>query len=169
MEAIITAATVLALYLNVATSNTNGYIYNAVYEDNQVAKIEVFSQDGKSLSRKLQYHYSYDAQGRLASKEPLRWNALAAECQPSQLFVYEYTGNGYTLSLSNCFFALLLDCYTAAMATPCRSATGAMRQASICRRTRRWSIIWWQTTCWRWTHTGAMTLTRRLNVRRACW
>lgn len=101
MEAIITAATVLALYLNVATSNTNGYIYNAVYEDNQVAKIEVFSQDGKSLSRKLQYHYSYDAQGRLASKETLRWNALAAEWQPSQLFVYEYTGNGYTLSLSN--------------------------------------------------------------------
>ena len=101
MEAIITAATVLALYLNVATSNTNGYIYNAVYEDNQVAKIEVFNQDGKSLSRKLQYHYSYDAQGRLASKETLRWNALAAEWQPSQLFVYEYTGNGYTLSLSN--------------------------------------------------------------------
>lgn len=101
MEAIITAATVLALYLNVATSNTNGYIYNAVYEDNQVAKIEVFSQDGKSLSRKLQYHYSYDAQGRLASKETLRWNALAAEWQPSQLFVYEYTDYGYTLSLSN--------------------------------------------------------------------
>lgn len=101
MEAIITAATVLALYLNVATSNTNGYIYNAVYEDNQVAKVEVFNQDGKSLSRKLQYHYSYDAQGRLASKETLRWNALAAEWQPSQLFVYEYTGNGYTLSLSN--------------------------------------------------------------------
>lgn len=101
MEAIITAATVLASYLNVATSNTNGYIYNAVYEDNQVAKVEVFNQDGKSLSRKLQYHYSYDAQGRLASKETLRWNALAAEWQPSQLFVYEYTGNGYTLSLSN--------------------------------------------------------------------
>ena len=101
MDAIITTATVLASYLNVATSNTNGYIYNAVYEDNQVAKVEVFNQDGKSLSRKLQYHYSYDAQGRLASKETLRWNALAAEWQPSQLFVYEYTGNGYTLSLSN--------------------------------------------------------------------
>lgn len=101
MDAIITAATVLASYLNVATSNTNGYIYNAVYEDNQVAKVEVFNQDGKSLSRKLQYHYSYDAQGRLASKETLRWNALAAEWQPSQLFVYEYTGSGYTLSLSN--------------------------------------------------------------------
>ena len=101
MDAIITAATVLASYLNVATSNTNGYIYNAVYEDNQVAKVEVFNQDGKSLSRKLQYHYSYDAQGRLASKETLRWNALAAEWQPSQLFVYEYTDYGYTLSLSN--------------------------------------------------------------------
>lgn len=101
MEAIITAATVLASYLNVATSNTNGYIYNAVYEDNQVAKVEVFNQDGKSLSRKLQYHYSYDAQGRLASKETLRWNALASEWQPSQLFVYEYTDYGYTLSLSN--------------------------------------------------------------------
>lgn len=71
MDAIITAATVLASYLNVATSNTNGYIYNAVYEDNQVAKVEVFNQDGKSLSRKLQYHYSYDAQVNPAKRNVL--------------------------------------------------------------------------------------------------
>lgn len=100
MEAIITAATVLASYLNVATANQSGYVYNAAYEDNKVAKIEVFSQNGDALSRKIQNRYSYDSDGRLLSKETLAWNAETAEWTPYRRYAYSYDVNGYTISLS---------------------------------------------------------------------
>ena len=100
MEAIITAATVLASYLNVATANQSGYVYNAAYENNKVAKIEVYSQNGDVLSRKIQNRFSYDKDGRLLSKETFAWNAETAEWTPYRLYSYTYDINGYTISLS---------------------------------------------------------------------
>lgn len=101
MEAIITAATVLASYLNVATANQSGYVYNAAYEDNKVAKIEVYSQDGKALSRKIQNRFSYDKDGRLLSKETMVWNVETNEWAPYRMYTYTYDTDGYTISLSN--------------------------------------------------------------------
>ena len=100
MEAIITAATVLASYLNVATANQSGYVYNAACEDNKVAKIEVYNKDGNALARKLQNRFSYDKSDRLLSKETLVWNAETADWTPYRLYSYTYGMNGYSISLS---------------------------------------------------------------------
>lgn len=100
MEAIITAATVLASYLNVATANQSGYMYNASYEDNKVTKIEVYNRSGNTISRKLKNHFEYDAQGRLQKKETFVWNSETAEWMPCRLYSYSYNDLGYTISLS---------------------------------------------------------------------
>lgn len=99
MEAIITAATVLASYLNVATANQSGYVYNASFEDNNVARIEVMNNTGGVLTNKLQQRFAYDNRGRLTSKETLRWNTETGEFQPSELYTYSYNNYGYSMSM----------------------------------------------------------------------
>ena len=68
MSTIITTATVMAMYLNAAGSINSQYAYNADIENNQVKTMYVMNKSGNSLSSKLKYAYSYDAEGRLSSK-----------------------------------------------------------------------------------------------------
>ena len=68
MGTIITAATIMAMYLN-STGNVNSqYYYNADIENGQVKTMYVYDKQGESLSGKLEYRYTYDNQGRVTSK-----------------------------------------------------------------------------------------------------
>lgn len=99
MDAIITAATVMAMYLNSLGSESSRYLYNAEMQNGKVASINVYDNSEKYLSQKLQYRFLYDSDSRLVSKEALRWNAEAQQWQPSYRLNYMYEADGYTLEL----------------------------------------------------------------------
>jgi hypothetical protein len=101
MEAIITTATIMAMYFNVATSNGGNYCYNADVENNKVMNIEVLNKEGKYLSQKLQYRFTYDDQNRLASKEALKWNADKQRWESYYVLDLAYVDGGYTLERHN--------------------------------------------------------------------
>lgn len=99
MDAIITAATVMAMYLNSLGSESSRYLYNAEMQNGKVASINVYDNSEKYLSQKLQYRFLYDSDSRLVSKEALRWNAEVQQWQPSYRLNYMYEADGYTLEL----------------------------------------------------------------------
>ena len=74
MESIITIATVLTMYFNAANDVNSQYVYNSDLEDGVIHKIEVYEQkaDGQ-MCAKMEYRYSYDEQGRLTTREVVRW------------------------------------------------------------------------------------------------
>lgn len=99
MDAIITAATVMAMYLNSLGSESSRYLYNAEMQNGKVASINVYDNSEKYLSQKLQYRFLYDSANRLVSKEALKWNAALQQWQPSHRLNYVYEPDGYTLEL----------------------------------------------------------------------
>ena len=99
MDAIITAATVMAMYLNSLGTEYSSYLNNAEMQNGKVASINVYDNSEKYLSQKLQYRFLYDSDNRLVSKEALRWNAAAQQWQPSYRLNYVYEADGYTLEL----------------------------------------------------------------------
>ena len=97
MGTIITAATIMAMYLS-STGNINSqYCYNADIENGQVKTMYVYDKVGKSLSGKLEYRYEYDAEGRVTSKDTYRRNALTGRMTPESRLSYTYSADGYTL------------------------------------------------------------------------
>lgn len=100
MGTIITAATIMAMYLN-STGNLNSqYCYNADVENGQVKTMYVYDKVGNSLSGKLEYRYEYDAEGRVTAKETLRRNASTDRMTPESRLTYTYSADGYTLERS---------------------------------------------------------------------
>ncbi len=100
MGTIITAATIMAMYLN-STGNINSqYCYNADVENGQVKTMYVYDKVGESLSGKLEYRYEYDNQGRVTVKETYRRNARTGRMTPESRLTYTYTADGYTLERS---------------------------------------------------------------------
>lgn len=100
MGTIITAATIMAMYLN-STGNINSqYCYNADVENGQVKTMYVYDKVGKSLSGKLEYRYEYDSYGRITAKETYRRNARTGLMTPESRLTYTYNADGYTLERS---------------------------------------------------------------------
>lgn len=100
MGTIITAATIMAMYIN-STGNINSqYCYNADVENGQVKTMYVYDKVGESLSGKLEYRYEYDNQGRVTVKETYRRNARTGRMTPESRLTYTYTADGYTLERS---------------------------------------------------------------------
>lgn len=99
MEAIITAATVMAMYLNVTTSGEGPYAYNADIENGRVNSLVIFEDRDDSLTPKLQYSYKYDEDGRLVAREDRKWNSWRREYEPYRLTEYQYGDEGYTVQL----------------------------------------------------------------------
>lgn len=100
MGTIITAATIMAMYLN-STGNLNSqYCYNADVENGQVKTMYVYDKVGNSLSGKLEYRYEYDAEGRVTAKVTLRRNASTGRMTPESRLTYTYSADGYTLERS---------------------------------------------------------------------
>ena len=100
MGTIITAATIMAMYLN-STGNINSqYCYNADVENGQVKTMYVYDKVGNSLSGKLEYRYEYDNLGRVTSKDIYRRNAQTGRMTPESRLTYTYSADGYTLERS---------------------------------------------------------------------
>ena len=100
MSTIITTATVMAMYLNAAGSINSQYAYNADIENNQVKTMYVMNKSGNSLSSKLKYAYSYDAEGRLSSKTASLYNSRTGKYVPAFRLDFSYTTDGYAIERS---------------------------------------------------------------------
>ena len=101
MESIITAATVLTMYLNAIGSNDVNYMYNGDLEDGTVNKIEVYKKnDQQQMTQKMEYCYEYDEQGRLSNKEMLSWNEATQSWAKDSRLTYKYYKNGYNVEVS---------------------------------------------------------------------
>ena len=92
MESIITIATVLTMYFNAANDVNAPYLYNSdfVYEqkaDNQ-------------MCAKMEYRYSYDDQGRLTTREIMRWDSSKQTWVNDVRHTYKYYKNGYNVETS---------------------------------------------------------------------
>ena len=96
MESIITIATVLTMYFNAANDVNAPYLYNSDLEDGVIHKIEVYEQKADNqMCAKMEYRYSYDDQGRLTTREVVRWDANKQEWVNDFRHTYKYYKNGY--------------------------------------------------------------------------
>ena len=95
MSTIITAATIMALYLNTTGDANSKYYYNADIENGTVKTMQVLENEGDCLEGKVEYHFDYDASGKLVSKEVCRYNMLTGKYEPMQRYDYRYTAEGF--------------------------------------------------------------------------
>jgi len=102
MESIITAATVLTMYVNAINSTDANYMYNGDMEDGVVSKIEVYQKNARQqMTQKMEYRYTYDEQGRLASKEMMTWDEATRQWVRDCRLTYKYYKNGYNVEVSH--------------------------------------------------------------------
>ena len=101
METIITAATILSMYLSTATNENAMYCYNADIDNGRVNTMYVYNRDGNYLTAKLAYNYEYDDQDRLVKKEVLRWNERRNEWVKDHCLELTYDIEGYEVSKRN--------------------------------------------------------------------
>lgn len=101
METIITAATILSMYLSSAMNGSETYCYNADIENGRVNTMYVYDKDGNYLTAKLAYTYEYDDQDRLVKKEVLRWNERRNEWVKDHCLELTYNMEGYEVSKHN--------------------------------------------------------------------
>lgn len=101
MGTIITAATIMAMYLNSAGNLNSRYCYNADVENGRVTTVYVYDRQGESLSGKLEYRYEYDAEGRVTSKVVMRRDAATGRLVPASRYDFAYTALGYTMEHSS--------------------------------------------------------------------
>lgn len=97
MESIITIATVLTMYFNAANDVNAPYLYNSDLKDGVIHKIEVYEQKGNQMCAKMEYRYEYDEQGRLTSREVVRWDATKKGWVNDFRHNYKYYKNGYNM------------------------------------------------------------------------
>ena len=93
--------TVLTMYFNAANDVNAPYLYNSDLEDGVIHKIEVYEQKADNqLCAKMEYRYSYDEQGRLTTREVVRWDANKQEWVNDFRHTYKYYKNGYNMETS---------------------------------------------------------------------
>ena len=101
MESIITIATVLTMYFNAANDVNAPFMYNSDLEDGVIHKIEVYEKkaDGQ-MCAKMEYRYDYDEQGRLTTREVMRWDDSKKQWVNDFRHTYKYYKNGYNMETS---------------------------------------------------------------------
>lgn len=97
MGTIITAATIMALYLNSAGNMESPYYYNADIDNGQIRTIYVYDKHGESLVGKTECRYEYDTCGRVTAKEVYSRSAATGLMTPRSRYEYTYTDDGYSL------------------------------------------------------------------------
>ncbi len=98
MESIITIATVLTMYFNAANDVNAPYLYNSDLEDGVIHKIEIYEQKAEGqMCAKMEYRYSYDEQGRLTSREVMRWDDSKKDWVNDFRHNYKYYKKGYNM------------------------------------------------------------------------
>ena len=101
MESIITIATVLTMYFNAANDVNSQYLYNSDLEDGVIHKIEVYEQKAEGqMCAKMEYRYSYDEQGRLTTREVMRWDEAKKDWVNDFRHTYKYYKKGYNMETS---------------------------------------------------------------------
>ncbi|MBO4821181.1 MAG: DUF3836 domain-containing protein [Prevotella sp.] len=100
MNVIITAFTIMSMYLNLSQSTDNMYCYNADTENGAVTTLYVYENKAGYLTPKVCYHFDYDEQGRLTERIRCKWNAEAKTYLPKSCLRFNYTENDYVLSHS---------------------------------------------------------------------
>ena len=100
METIITAATVLSMFMNLSNDVNSPYYYNADVENNQVKTLHVYNDNDDLLSARLSYRYTYDDEGRLVSKVAYRHGGRGNAEEPSFRLDYAYDEQGYSVERS---------------------------------------------------------------------
>ncbi len=101
MESIITIATVLTMYFNAANDVNAPFMYNSDLEDGIIHKIEVYEKKADNqMCAKLEYHYNYDEQGRLTTREVMRWDDSKKQWVNNFRHTYKYYKNGYNMETS---------------------------------------------------------------------
>ena len=100
METIITAATVLSMFMNLSNDVNSPYYYNADVENNQVKTLHVYNDNDGLLSARLSYRYTYDEEGSLVSKVDYLHDGLDGQEKPSFRLDYAYNAEGYSVERS---------------------------------------------------------------------
>lgn len=100
METIITAATVLSMFMNLSNDVNAPYYYNADVENGQVKTLYVYNDNGGQLGARLSYRYTYDEEGRLKSKVAYRHDGHDGQEKPSFRLDYAYNAEGYSVERS---------------------------------------------------------------------
>ena len=101
MESIITIATVLTMYFNAANDVNSQFLYNSDLEDGVIHKIEVYEQKADNqICAKMEYRYDYDDQGRLTSREVMRWDSNKQDWVQDFRHTYKYYKNGFNMETS---------------------------------------------------------------------
>ena len=98
MGTIITAATIMAFYLNSAGNVESPYYYNADIDNGQIKTMYVYDKQGESLVGKTECRYEYDACGRITAKEIYSRSAATGLMTPRSRYEYTYTADGYSLT-----------------------------------------------------------------------
>ena len=110
MESIITIATVLTMYFNAANDVNSRFLYNSDLEDGVIHKIEVYEQKADNqMCAKMEYRYDYDDQGRLTSREVMRWDSNKQDWVQDFRHTYKYYKNGY--NMETCKWDPIRQCY----------------------------------------------------------
>ncbi|MCD8032419.1 MAG: DUF3836 domain-containing protein [Bacteroides sp.] len=68
----------------------NPYVTNDVMNGQQVETRFVYQKNNQTLSYYMKYHFTYDQENRLASKETFRWNNNTQEWEPQSRVDYTY-------------------------------------------------------------------------------
>ena len=85
------------MYFNAANDVNAPYLYNSDLEDGMIHKIEVYEQKTEGqLCAKMEYRYSYDEQGRLTTREVMRWDGNKRQWVND----FRHTYNGYNMETS---------------------------------------------------------------------
>ena len=101
MESIITIATVLTMYFNAANDVNAPFMYNSDLEDGVIHKIEVYEKKAEGqMCAKMEYRYDYDEQGRLTTREVMRWDDSQKQWVNDFRHTYKYYKNGYNMETS---------------------------------------------------------------------
>ena len=73
MNAIITAPTIMSMFMNLTTDvENNKFCYNAEMEDNRISAIEVYKNNDNVLSAHIKRIYTYDELDRLSYSDELK-------------------------------------------------------------------------------------------------
>ncbi|MCD8081441.1 MAG: DUF3836 domain-containing protein, partial [Bacteroides sp.] len=82
-------AVVMVATTSIVKAN-NSYVTNDVMNGQQVETRFVYQKNNQTLSYYMKYHFTYDQENRLASKETFRWNNNTQEWEPQSRVDYTY-------------------------------------------------------------------------------
>lgn len=86
----------------VSSNNLNGFAYNSEMNNERVESQTVFKvENEKYLHNHLKYNYTYDAEGRVAQKEVLKWNGETQAFEKNHCLTMAYTNGEVTVEYAS--------------------------------------------------------------------